>query len=464
MATREERTALPLCDDLRWEYDCCVAMAGPRKKNSTTHHDNRMGRERIITLLMLGGLALASLFFFTETYCFRKTDTALSSHQQMTPEAVTPCPPFSSCSLFRGLVDFPQSNPDCHVKTGGTRRTSLSAGKPPCSRRIFRDYFAANGRFYGSGHWTNADIKSAVFEPEGCSFLGRSFGDGSLRKYLKEQNITYMLVSGDSNGHLFAGRILKLIKKEFTTCKQTRKEKALGKSPKFDTNYFNIPNFPTHKLQGHSRGCGYCRAYVYECRYDNFTFKMEYISLTHLMDSSLRVDYSLELPFQMRRFGASTLVEFLLKYYFNHWGYPDVWAIYAPIMHETWDRDYRTFKMYADIFRQLINFYMPETSKTVVIAGHRECSADYPEDLREAMRKYHLFETRNEKIHKMNQILFNVLKPDLLDPESRILGFLDLAEISCPVMCDWHTSGAHMLMPWYDKIASYMFQFLMNDT
>ena len=443
-------------------------MASRRETHDTEQRsNNRMlcgtnkTQAKIATLWMLCALIAV---MFTGKYYLKESECLQYSYQQMTPETVTSCPPFSSWSLFRGLANFTQDNTDCQVKADEKLRTYTSSGKPPCSPRAFRNYFATNGRFYGSGHWSNSSIQSAVFEAEECSFSESFFGDGSLRRYLIQENIKHILVSGDSNGDRFASSVLKLIKNEFTTCQKTRQTQKLNSSRCFDTDYFDIPNFPMGKLRGQDKGCSSSPPYVYECTYDNFTFKMEFIGLTHLTDSSLRVDYSLEGPFQMRRFGASTLVEFLLKYYFKHWGYPDVWAIYAPNMHETWDRDYPTFKLYADMFRQFLSLYMPDTSRTIVTAAHRECPAKQPRGLLEAVRKYKLFETsRNEKIHKMNQILFNVLKPDLLNPESNILGFLDLAEISCPVSCDWHADGAHMLTPWYDKIASYMFQFIMND-
>ncbi len=172
-----------------------------------------------------------------------------------------------------------------------------------------------------------------------------------------------------------------------------------------------------------------CRAYKYRCSHGNLSVTLEYI--TRFVDSAVRLDYGLGKPYKRRypyRFGSSTMVEYLLKYYFKHWGYPDVWLVYSPIMHEILDRDLRTFAIYMEVFRQLVNLYMPATSRTTVVTPHLRCPH----------LAVNLELELNIKIHNMTQALFNVLKPDLLNPESKILGFLDLVSLYCPVMCDWH--------------------------
>ena len=99
---------------------------------------------------------------------------------------------------------------------------------------------------------------------------------------------------------------------------------------------------------------------------------------------------------------------------------------------------------------------MPDTSRTAIVTPHVRCSYNATLNLE-----------LNIKYHNMAQVVFNVLKPDLLNPESKILGFLDLVSLSCPVMCDWHAPnqrpGAHMANEWYDLIARYMIEFVVNE-
>ncbi len=368
--------------------------------------------------------------------------------------------PTQADTLLDGLIPFvPYRNRnDCHVKLSAEQTTDHS--KPLCSPGTFRRYFAQYGRFYGNGKWRNAsDIRNAVFEPQDCAFSSR-LERGSIRDYLQRRNITYLLVSGDSNGYIFSESVIDLIKKDFQTCKKTREE---SRSSNFDKRYFDLPNFPMSLLQTSGRGCNFCKAYVYQCVHGDFTIKMEYISLCHFIASSVRVEHTGN--FQIRHISANTLLEFLVKYYFKHWRYPDLWMIYAPIMHELWHRDLSTFDMYSHNFRHFLNAYMPKTSKTIVLPAHRECPKFWPQKMKDIVMKNRVFKTPlNEKLHNMNQVLFNALKPDLLDPKSNVLGFLDLAEVSCPVACKWHNGAAHMQKPWYDKMTSYMFQFLANET
>ena len=365
----------------------------------------------------------------------------------------------SPSTLLDGLMPFVTNRNGCHIEVSEDLTTDHS--KLRCSPRIFRRYFAQYGRFYGNGKWRDGDnIHNAVFEPEDCAFSSR-LQRGSIRDYLQRRNITYLLVSGDSNGYKFAQSVIALIKKDFRTCKKTREESQRSQG-NFDKTYFALPNFPMSILQTSDRGCKFCKAHVYQCVHGNFTIKLEYISLSHFIESSVRVEHTGK--FDIRHISANTLLEFLVKYYFKHWGYPDLWAIYAPIMHELWHRDLSTFDMYAHNFRHFLNAHLPRSSRLIVLPTHRECPVFWPQKMKDIVMKNKVFKTSvNEKLHNMNQILFNALKSDLLDPKGNVLGFLDLAEVSCPVACKWHDGGAHMQVPWYNKMATYMFQFLANE-
>ncbi len=302
-------------------------------------------------------------------------------------------------------------------------------------------------------------LESARFEPDDCIF-SESFPEAhSFRDHIRINNVTNILVSGASNGKLFAGGVLKVIKKALPDCQRVRSEENRIKESEFRYNvsYFQVPAVPVSIMHGDSRGCKHCRAYQYHCSHGNLSVNLEYISLTRFVDSAVRLNYGLGEPYERYppfRFGSSTMVEYLLKYYFKHWGYPDIWLVYAPIIHEILDRDLRTFAIYMEVFRQLVNLYMPATSRTAIVTPHLECYTNATTNL-----------LLNIKIHNMTQVLFNVLRPDLLNPDSKILGFLDLVSLSCPVMCDWHqvNIGAHMAEEWYDKIASYMIEFVLNE-
>ncbi len=264
--------------------------------------------------------------------------------------------------LLRGLANFSGNRTECPVKrSNSSKPDSHTKSKPRCSPHIFRQYFERFERFYGSGQWVNArTLESARFEPDDCYF-SKSFPKAQrFRDHIRINNITNILVSGDSNGHLLSKGVLNVIRKALPDCQKVRWEENRSNESQFRYNvsYFQVPAVPVSIMRGDSRGCKHCRAYKYRCSHGNLSVTMEYISLTRFVDSAVRLDYGLGKPYEGRypyRFGASTMVEYLLKYYFKHWGYPDIWLVYAPIMHEILDRDLRTFAIYMEVFRQLVN-------------------------------------------------------------------------------------------------------------
>ena len=57
----------------------------------------------------------------------------------------------------------------------------------------------------------------------------------------------------------------------------------------------------------------------------------------------------------------------------------------------------------------------------------------------------------SQNIKKMNDILYEILEPDLLRNDGRVFSFLDVFEASLPHAA-WCTYGVHMKPVWYENV------------
>ena len=68
----------------------------------------------------------------------------------------------------------------------------------------------------------------------------------------------------------------------------------------------------------------------------------------------------------------------------------------------------------------------------------------------------------NEKIAKMNQIMYDVIEKDLLEPDGNIHGFFDLMQVGL-TRSMWSLDGVHMTTDWYRAIMSYILETVCNS-
>jgi hypothetical protein len=67
-----------------------------------------------------------------------------------------------------------------------------------------------------------------------------------------------------------------------------------------------------------------------------------------------------------------------------------------------------------------------------------------------------------EKVKELNNVLYKVIEPDLLQPNGRILSFLDLFEASLP-RSDWCVDGVHMTSEWYINVLTMFWETYCNS-
>jgi hypothetical protein len=192
--------------------------------------------------------------------------------------------------------------------------------------------------------------------------------------------------------------------------------------------------------------------------YANTSYILERIAMVHMLDGSLGIesDKILKGKFLNRVYFAETRLEYILKYYFPHVGFPGIWFYYMPFHHECWGNTIQKIRADLRYIFDLMSIYVPPTTTIIFISDARECPDLRPPEVAEDFEGFWNI-SRNECIHNMNQVLFEVLREKA--PHSKnFYAFLDADKISCPIECTWHQDGAHMVTTFYAKMAAYMLE------
>ena len=69
----------------------------------------------------------------------------------------------------------------------------------------------------------------------------------------------------------------------------------------------------------------------------------------------------------------------------------------------------------------------------------------------------------HDKIRLVNEVVFNVTKPLMVQEHSNVLPFLDMQSVSRGVVKELNMDGVHMKPLWYDVIISYLLQMLCES-
>ena len=115
--------------------------------------------------------------------------------------------------------------------------------------------------------------------------------------------------------------------------------------------------------------------------------------------------------------------------------------------------------MEIQYFKGLVEHYLPNNTKLIYMPAYSEF-AKRPD----SVWKDHLFEgmLAEEKIAKMNDILYQILEPDLLKDNGRTFSFLDLYEASVS-RGEWSTDGIHMQPVWYENVMTMFWETFCNS-
>ena len=322
--------------------------------------------------------------------------------------------------------------------------TSLHAEPKPqnkCTLAFTHDYFKRTKQFYGKGAWYT---KTMDYRPDDCSFTEHTKTPDSLASCLKQRNVTKIVMTGDSTMRYRYGCLVGLFAD--WTCREIKHAEAETTE---QLEYFTVPDVPPTFL-----------AYEYfvtdrgnmtKCTLGTFSVYLEYISLICIIDGSIRIKRPCRLGLE-----ASSKQEYLLKYYFPHHGFPDLWIYRTPFRHEImWRNSTEEISIDISYALQLFRLYLPPTTSLVIETDSRECHLS--EEREQTWKLTFPNSTRNEMLHAFNQAFYDVFGA-MTSFLPNMYGFLDDMRLSCSMMCDYHRDGAHYNDQYYTEINRYVLE------
>ena len=285
-------------------------------------------------------------------------------------------------------------------------------------------------------------------------------------------HISNILVSGDSNSRLFGQQIVAVIHAVIGqmngSCDLRRTTNTGTKSPillknESGRNFYNVPGIPNNMLRYET--CVFsnngCIGWQHECRINTRSAKhppgihnsvsVEYVPMFHILDGTLSLRTTHHDGEKKRLFSAETKLEYLLKFYLKHRGYPDVWIYQVPFQHECWSVTSEQLKIQLEYILSLFDLFLPNTTHLVILPDHLLCDSRPNKLFRDRFGM-----TRSAKIHDMNNILVNAIKNRVLR-KSNYHVMVDAESVSRPLQCKWQPGdGQHMDVFWYRRMATYI--------
>jgi hypothetical protein len=323
---------------------------------------------------------------------------------------------------------------------------------PFCTMDYFKQYLHDHQQFVGEGVWfappNGTPSVEADFYPDGCTFSRKLSNAAALTSCFRQKMVKRILVTGDSNS-AFMKSTLRDYLEELTSSTACSQLAVAINNPA----YFLVPDIDNGTLNSDIDGSAKIRCMLQ----NNDDVILERIAMKHILDRSIYIKkIDRKGDFLQRVFHAETKLEYLLKYYFPHVGFPDLWLFTLPFHHESWGSS--VDKIRADLIYMLKMFdmHLPKKTRVVFIADARECPELRPTQV---IIDFEAFwnKTRNVNIHELNQVLYEVLWRRS-KYHINVFGFLDADKISCPLVCKWHFDGAHMTRVWYEKMVRYVLE------
>ena len=401
---------------------------------------------------------------------------------------------FVEFNLTKGKISFPESGEIKniskqnhksvveHVNTCATgviyesnlrEKNPTNNQRPECTNEIFQTIMKHKGQYYAEGSWILGnrsrpnDMRGAHFAPKHCRL--DSVTPDQLSICVLKNKLRKVLITGDSNAYNFFVAFVEVFKVATLKCDIIRQE-AEATSRVMDVDYFFVPLFTKSRLQTFLPGCRYCKSTVYRCYTQtggvNLTnhIDLEYIAMTHFVDSMMRMTFPPPGEYLERSKSCDSFIEYILRYYLLHHGYPDIWIMYPPMHHEIWSKSFQRFKSDLLYFRNLLSEYLPESTIIYALTAHGECASQRPDVLNWMLKhRWDSQMTRNEKILAFNQILFDVFRDEFMKQSGQFRGYLDLGKLSCVVTCHWHRDGAHMIGYWHQLISGNLINTICID-
>ncbi|ELT97054.1 hypothetical protein CAPTEDRAFT_205712 [Capitella teleta] len=313
-----------------------------------------------------------------------------------------------------------------------------------CTDTDIKDYFKANG-VIPTGSWSGTGseghtIGGARFHPNlSCSILSLTMTSERLRSCFLPKNRNRILTFGDSNAKKYFNAIYHAINSSMA-CNLKHREYINKTTNTHEINSFLKPNATQHMQVDSFVKCWSCYSELYECSNRGRTLILEHIGSTTLMSERKSVaDDDYQMSFN----------EFLFKHYLkNNYTYPNVLFVFPPFNHLCRTLHPKLRRKTVFNFVKLLHRYIPSSSKVYWITAFRQF--EEKKTWSRGFAKYH-GKLASEGIIELNQILVDVLKSRLSDPESNDFTMWDMMQTS-EGMEAWSYDGIHMKPWWYTRM------------
>ena len=417
-----------------------------------------MNKSIILVLWTLLTLAVIMTILLTDVLQYATNITKAFTPNSTRPTAISHAPGSHDFVSMPFEVD----KLDCVVKAlknttslrQYTRNTSLS--KPPCTLSRFHEYFLETSQFYGEGAWYTPTVN---YMPKDCSFTNFTGAGTTLKQCIAQKQITRILLTGDSTARYLHPNMVRLFAGWNCTKPRLSHRGLKIYNSASEVQYFSVPKVPPEILE--ARTCGFndisCYSWESMCTTaPNLTVYIEYISMLRIVDSTLRVKRKGAPDFTE----ASDKLEYILKYYLPHRGYPDIWLYKIPFRHETWWSTPKHVRVDLTYALELLALYSPKSTRLVILPDSRECPVKLSGSIKKHWSKWSKtgFKTsRNVALHNCNQILYDTFR-GLVDKFTNAYAFLDDMRLTCDMMCDFQRDAAHYTDPYYSNLFRYVIE------
>ena len=325
-----------------------------------------------------------------------------------------------------------------------------------CQWKLFRNYYLRHNYFPDEGHWElrSRGYKEDRFVPGMCQLDSQE----DIDWFLLTKDYQKIVTLGDSIGKRYFQAILGLISSPSMQCVTVRQE-SMNDINMPDIRYFMKGKpVPDGLFRIKLRTCYTCGGRYVKCqkRIDvtkgqrRHTLTLEHIPLTHLNDTTLTTtDVAQRSTDPIPE--VNNTVEFYFRSYLRK-ELPDVLIIIPPFVHE---RAIQTVNAVASLNKliDLVRKYIPRWVKVVWMPQTSEWK--YNNSISKKNRT-----SVHEKNCRLNEALFRLVKPSIVDPASNWYGFYDLQSVNCPLSF-LTKDGLHMDQFYYVAIMKHLL-FLMG--
>ncbi|ELT99756.1 hypothetical protein CAPTEDRAFT_210601 [Capitella teleta] len=341
------------------------------------------------------------------------------------------CMVFLSGPLIK-IELFPKHNtePPKDVSTGRIVLSNWNISSS-CSNSFLRKFVQENHRYPDNIVW---DKNKTLFHLSVCRLIELA----SVEECLLHKSISTIAVYGDSQGWRYGHALRFHLNHEKMPCIITAEEKRHEKEP--DLEYLSRgDNQLRARMLPASHSCSGCSGFRAKCTSltTNKTVNIEYIDTEDVMTNyvTLRAGNGSK--------AVSTFEKFLFEVYLKD-SFPDLNVFFIPMNHIK----RKPMKHFKDNFPRLLSVIKankPPNSEVFVISGTAE--SDKGRAASYLNRRFHGL-LANDAIEKLNSELFAMLESDIVNATSKIYSFLNLMDVTLPVLC-WSKDGVHFEREWY---------------